>query len=559
MKKTTAFITAVLVCLSVLFGAFDLCLRTQAAPGRSFPERDGEVLFDVGSAYNVVPGDTVTISVLVSGPNTPFDGLALNFGYDPAALSVQSVEKGELLRNAADDVMCLFDHTSVSGEISVAVLCPTQPVDPNGELIKISFTALSGFDSEQVVSIIVREFYQMPLGSFESTSIPYEISNGVISPFADPDQIFTVTYTGAYTGTDTVQYGGSVTLPVLETEGVHYTFTVDGQPWDGTNITSDVTVEVGMEIDVYTVVFLDPVDGEVLKTEEVFYTGSATAPEAPSHYGYTFSGWDKDFSVVTSDMIVTAVYTPVDFTVIFTDGLDNILSTQSVPYHTAASAPEVPPREGWTFTGWDADFSSVEHDMVVNAVWERTMCTVTFTGVYSATVLVEYGGDCELPVYNSASIHYTFTVDGQPWDGTNITSDVTVTVGVAVNTYTVTFVDWDGTVLSEQQVSHGAAASAPADPTRAGYTFIGWDKDFSKITANLTVTALYEQNGQSAVLLGDVNCDGSVDFSDAAALAAYLMGGSALSDEALANANANGDSGVTIADITAIYAIIFGG
>ena len=313
MKKTTAFITAVLVCLSVLFGAFDLCLRSQAAPGRSFPERDGEVLFEVGSAYNVAPGDTVTIPVFVSGPNTQFHGLSLRLEYDSAVLSAQSVAKGELLRNASDDVMCMFDHVTVPGEISVAVLCPTQPVDPNGELIRISFTALSGFDSEQAVSIAVREFYQMPLGSPESTPIPYEVSNGVISPFGDPDQIFTVT-----------------------------------------------------------------------------------------------------------------------------------------------------------------------------------------------------------------------------------------------------FVDWDGTLLSSQQIAYGAAASAPADPTRAGWTFIGWDKDFSNITSNLTVTALYEQNGQEAGVIGDVNCDGTVDFSDAASLAAYLMGGAALSDEALANANANGDDGVTIADITAIYAIIFG-
>ena len=56
----------------------------------------------------------------------------------------------------------------------------------------------------------------------------------------------------------------------------------------------------------------------------------------------------------------------------------------------------------------------------------------------------------------------------------------------------VEFVDWDGTILATMKVPNGEAATAPADPTRLGYTFIGWDKDFSNITADLDVHAQYE-------------------------------------------------------------------
>ena len=59
-------------------------------------------------------------------------------------------------------------------------------------------------------------------------------------------------------------------------------------------------------------------------------------------------------------------------------------------------------------------------------------------------------------------------------------------------THTVTFVDWDGTVLSTQTVGEGQAATAPADPYREGYNFIGWDADFANVTSDLTITALYE-------------------------------------------------------------------
>ena len=368
---------------------------------------------------------------------------------------------------------------------------------------------------------------------------------------------YTVTYTGAYTGTDTVEYGADAALPVLEAEGVHYTFTVDGEPWDGTNITSDVTVTVGMEIDVYTVVFYDPIGETVLSTQQVEYYSAASAPEAPEHTGYTFAGWDKEFAHVTSDMTVNAVYDPFMFNVIFTDGFDNIISVQSVAYHTSAEEPDIPVIAGYTFAGWDADFSCIEHDLVVNATWTVTVCTVSFVGVYTATVLVNYGEDCELPVYDSASIHYTFTVDGEPWDGKNVTSDVTVTVGVAANAstfYTVTFLDWDGTVLKAEVVNWGGAATAPEPPARAGYAFVGWDADFSHVTSNLTVTALYEPVGPiEPGLAGDVNCDGAVTMADLSALSAYMLGKAQLTAEGLANADVNGDGSVNAMDLPLIY------
>lgn len=57
--------------------------------------------------------------------------------------------------------------------------------------------------------------------------------------------------------------------------------------------------------------------------------------------------------------------------------------------------------------------------------------------------------------------------------------------------YYVRFVDWDGTQIDLQDIDEGQAAIAPADPVRAGYTFIGWDQSFDHIIAPLTVTAQY--------------------------------------------------------------------
>ena len=59
-------------------------------------------------------------------------------------------------------------------------------------------------------------------------------------------------------------------------------------------------------------------------------------------------------------------------------------------------------------------------------------------------------------------------------------------------TYTVTFKDWDGTTLKTETVEEGASATAPNNPSRDGYNFTGWDKTFTNVTGDLTVTAQYE-------------------------------------------------------------------
>lgn len=60
--------------------------------------------------------------------------------------------------------------------------------------------------------------------------------------------------------------------------------------------------------------------------------------------------------------------------------------------------------------------------------------------------------------------------------------------------FTVKFLDWDGTLLCPAQtVPRGDAAIAPDKPTREGYRFIGWDRDFDNVQSDLVVTAQYEK------------------------------------------------------------------
>ena len=66
--------------------------------------------------------------------------------------------------------------------------------------------------------------------------------------------------------------------------------------------------------------------------------------------------------------------------------------------------------------------------------------------------------------------------------------------------FKVVFIGADGNVLSEQTVKYGCDATAPAAPAVAGFVFVGWDKDFTNVKSDLTVTALYEEGSTHIAL-----------------------------------------------------------
>ena len=275
----------------------------------------------------------------------------------------------------------------------------------------------------------------------------------------------------------------------------------------------------------FTVTFQDW-NGTVLKTEQVEQGKSATAPADPVREGYTFIGWDKSFSNVQSDLTVTAQYEKnvVYYTVTFLDWDGTTLKTEQVEQGKSATAPADPVREGYTFIGWDKDFSNVQSDLTVTAQYEQNApepiyYTVTFQdwdGRILKNEQVEQGKSATAP---AAPVREGYTFKGWDKDFSNVQSNLTVTAQYEKNVpepiyYTVTFQDWDGTTLKTEQVEQGKSATAPATPVREGYTFTGWDKDFSNVQSDLTVTALYEQNAQNDAITVRLNPSSAPTWSN---------------------------------------------
>lgn len=230
------------------------------------------------------------------------------------------------------------------------------------------------------------------------------------------------------------------------------------------------TVYVKWTINKYTVTFMD--GKTVLKTEKVQHGSAATAPEVPEKDGKTFKEWDKGFSTVTSDLTINAVYDVDTFTVTFKDG-EKVLETQTVEYEAAATAPDtarLSPPEGMHFAKWDKDFSKVTEDIEVSAVYELNVYTVIFKNGETTlkTEMVKHGFAATQP-----NVFDTPTEKFVGWDKSfdNVTSDLIVNAKFETKKFTLAFINFDGTTVYTAEVEYGASIRDHFDTADSAATY----------------------------------------------------------------------------------------
>ena len=130
------------------------------------------------------------------------------------------------------------------------------------------------------------------------------------------------------------------------------------------------TFNVKVAEKLYKVIFTDSDGKTVIAEQELKKWQDATAPEAPAKEGYEFTGWDRSFTNVTRDIVVKAVYTKLYKVTFKSKDGQTELKVQYVRSGEAAEAPEAPEIEGYTFSRWSDDFTSVYRDMVITAYYD---------------------------------------------------------------------------------------------------------------------------------------------------------------------------------------------
>ena len=186
-------------------------------------------------------------------------------------------------------------------------------------------------------------------------------------------------------------------------------------------------------------------DGDSEYAKQVLPSGTlATRPDAPAATpGYTFGGWNKadgtawDYASdkVTDNITLYAKWAANTYTITFDTAGGSEIAPITQDYGTVITAPEAPTREGYTFIGWDKEIPTT------------------------------------MPAEN-----------------------MTVTAQWKINRYTITFDTAGGSEVAPITQDYGTVITAPADPTREGYTFMGWDREIPTTmpAENITLKARWK-------------------------------------------------------------------
>ena len=341
----------------------------------------------------------------------------------------------------------------------------------------------------------------------QELNFPYTVSRDVtlyVQPRPIKDTV-TVTFwaDGIQIDSAEVSYGGS--LEKLPDIPQKEGFDATWDTLDFSNLTQELAVTAVYTRRVLTVTFV--ADGQTIATRQVLYGSPLTdIPAVPEKEGHTGEWNETDFSEIKQNLTVDAVYTANILTVTFVaDG--QTVETRQVSYGSPLTdIPAVPEKEGHTGEWNETDFSEIRQDLTVQAVYTANTLTVTFVadGQTVATRQVSYGSPLtDIPAVPEKVGH---TGVWSVTDFSEIKQDLTVQAVYTAKTMTVTFVA-DGQTVATRQVSYGSPLTdIPAVPEKEGHTGEWSVTDFSEIRQDLTVQAVY-----TVIILKVTYLDGSAE------------------------------------------------
>ena len=304
-------------------------------------------------------------------------------------------------------------------------------------------------------------------------------------------------------------YGVGATLPTDVTrtgytfKGWYYNENLTGSPVTaiGDTETGNKEYWAKWEINQYTVT-VKPENGEADITITQDYGTQIAAPADPTREGYTFIGWDMEIptTMPAENITVTAKWKVNSYTITFDTAGGSEIAPITQDYGTQIAAPADPTREGYTFIGWDMEIPTTmpAENITVTAKWKVNSYTITFDtagGSEIAPITQDYGTQIAAPA-DPTREGYTFIGWDMEIPTTMPAENITVTAKWKVNSYTITFDTAGGSEIAPITQDYGTQIAAPADPTREGYTFIGWDMEIPTTmpAENITVTAKWKVN-----------------------------------------------------------------
>ena len=349
----------------------------------------------------------------------------------------------------------------------------------------------------------------------------------------------TATYTATYTpvyinytivfknwddsvlSTKTYHWGDVVTTPTNPTKVADNTYTYAFTGWDRNIVDCAGNATYIAQYDAilrdYTVVFKDW-NGTVLSSKTYHWGDQVAIPQNPTRaadntYTYTFAGWDSDVVNCAGNATYTATYnaTYIDYTVVFKDWNGEVLSTMKYHYGDKITAPTAPAKAAdntytYSFAGWDKTVVNCAGNATYTATYNSNYINYTvvfknWNGTVLSSKTYHYGDKVTVPTTPTKAANNTYTYTFAGWDKTIVNcagkATYTATYTQTYIDYTVTFKNWDGSVIATDTYHYGDVVQEPNIPTKDSdlygtYVFSGWDKAVTNCAGNATYTATYK-------------------------------------------------------------------
>ena len=398
-------------------------------------------------------------------------------------------------------------------------------VEKGAEIYDVSFNANEGVGEMASVPVVENGTYELPVCGFTApTGYEFKCWSVNEEEKAVGDEItitadttvkavwkaksYTITFDtagGSAIAPITQAYGSSVSAPSNPTK-TGYTFAGWDKTIPSTMPAEDMTITASWTINQYTITF-DTDGGSTIDPITQNYGTAIVAPANPTKDGYTFAGWDKTIPLTmpAEDMTITANWTINQYTITFNTNGGNAIDPITQNYGTAIVAPANPTKSGYTFTGWDKTIPSTmpAENMTITAQWEEIIpntYTVTYTDgvdgveLFADQINANVTEGATTPTFNGTPVREGYTFAGwSPSVAGTVTANATYTATWTINQYTITFNTDGGSTIDPITQNYGTAIVAPANPTKDGYTFAGWDKTIPSTmpAENITITATW--------------------------------------------------------------------
>ncbi|MBE6699123.1 MAG: hypothetical protein E7584_02650 [Ruminococcaceae bacterium] len=438
------------------------------------------ITFDTDGGSEIAP-ITSDFGAAVTAPAAPTKEGYTFAGWDkeiPATMPVEGVTVKALW--TVNQYTITFDTDGgseiapITLDFGAAVTAPTAPT-------KAGYT-FAGWDKEIPATMPIEGITVKALWTVNQYTITFDTDGG-----SEIDPI-------------TLDFGAAVTAPAAPTK-TGYTFAGWDKEIPATMPIEGITVKALWTVNQYTITF-DTNGGSEIAPITLDFGAAVTAPTAPTKVGHFFAGWNREIpaTMPAENVTITASWTVKQYTITFdTDGGSEVAPIK-LDFGTAVTAPDAPTKTGYTFAGWEVDIPATmpAENVTIKATWTINQYTITFNtdgGSEVAPITLDFGAAVIAPA-DPTKTGYTFA----DWDvaipATMPAENMTITASWKINQYTITFNTNGGNKIAAITLDFGAAVTAPADPTKAGHTFAGWDVDIPATmpAENMTITASWTIN-----------------------------------------------------------------